>query len=99
MTAPQTTGPQTAVTFRYDGRELSAPAGSTIAAALLRNGILAWRTTRRRGELRGLFCGIGQCFDCLVDVNDSAAVRACQVVVRDQDELRPSGSVGCPDAR
>jgi hypothetical protein len=87
-----------AVTFRYDGSTLTAPAGSTIAAALIGNGILAWRTTRRRGEPRGLFCGIGYCQDCLVDVNASSAVRACQVLVRDDDDIRPSRSVGWPDA-
>jgi D-hydroxyproline dehydrogenase subunit gamma len=92
------TRPAATVSFRYDGRVLTAPAGSTIAAALLGNGILAWRTSRRRGEPRGLFCGIGYCHDCLVDVNGAAAVRACQVVVRDQDDVRTSRSVGCPDA-
>jgi D-hydroxyproline dehydrogenase subunit gamma len=92
------TGPGATVSFRYDGTPLSAPAGSTVAAALLRNGILAWRTTRRRGEPRGLFCGIGYCHDCLVDVNGTAAVLACQVAVRDQDDIRPSESVGRPDA-
>ena len=86
------------ISFRYDGAALTAPAGSTIAAALIGNGILAWRTTRRRGEPRGLFCGIGYCQDCLVDVNASAAVRACQVLVRDGDDIRPSRSVGWPDA-
>jgi D-hydroxyproline dehydrogenase subunit alpha len=90
-------GPAKAVTFRYDGREMSAPAGSTIAAALLRHGIVSWRTTRRRGDPRGLYCGIGHCHDCLVDVNQDAAVRACQVVVRDQDDVRPSRSLGGPD--
>jgi D-hydroxyproline dehydrogenase subunit gamma len=90
--------PDATVSFRYDGAVLTAPAGSTIAAALLGNGILAWRTTRRRGEPRGLFCGIGYCFDCLVDVNRTAAVRACQVVVGDGDDIRPAQSTGCPDA-
>jgi predicted molibdopterin-dependent oxidoreductase YjgC len=92
------TGPGPTITFRYDGGTLTAPAGSTIAAALIGNGILAWRTTRRRGEPRGLFCGIGYCQDCLVDVNASPAVRACQVLVRDDDDIRPSRSVGWPDA-
>jgi len=92
------TGPGATVSFRYDGTALTAPAGSTIAAALLGNGVLAWRTTRRRGEPRGLFCGIGYCYDCLVDVNGTAAVRACQVVVSDDDDIRPSQSTGCPDA-
>jgi predicted molibdopterin-dependent oxidoreductase YjgC len=91
-------GPVPAVRFRYDGAALTAPAGSTIAAALIGNGILAWRTTRRRGEPRGLFCGIGYCQDCLVDVNTSTAVRACQVPVQEGDEIRPSSSVGWPDA-
>ena len=90
------TGPT--ISFRYDGAALTAPAGSTIAAALIGNGILAWRTTRRRGEPRGLFCGIGYCQDCLVDVNASTAVRACQVPVSEDDEIRPSRSVGWPDA-
>jgi D-hydroxyproline dehydrogenase subunit gamma len=91
-------GPSPTVSFRYDGAALTAPAGSTIAAALIGNGILAWRTTRRRGEPRGLFCGIGYCQDCLVDVNTNAAVRACQVLVRDGDDIRTSRSVGWRDA-
>jgi predicted molibdopterin-dependent oxidoreductase YjgC len=86
------------VSFRFDGRAMTAPAGSTIAAALLGNGVLAWRTTRRRGEPRGLFCGIGYCHDCLVDVNGRPAVRACQEPVGDGDDVRPSRSRGWPDA-
>jgi len=98
MTRTRMREPGATVSFRYDGAVLTAPAGSTIAAALLGNGILAWRTTRRRGEPRGLFCGIGYCYDCLVDVNGAAAVRACQVVVSDDDDIRPSSSTGRPDA-
>jgi len=91
-------GPGPTVSFRYDGAALTAPAGSTIAAALIGNGILSWRMTRRRGEPRGLFCGIGQCQDCLVDVNESPALRACQVFVRDGDDIAASRSVGWRDA-
>jgi predicted molibdopterin-dependent oxidoreductase YjgC len=86
------------LSFRFDGREMTAPPGSTIAAALLGNGVLAWRTTRRRGEPRGLFCGIGYCHDCLVDVNGRPALRACQEPLRDGDDVRPSRSVGWPGA-
>ena len=86
------------VTFRFDGRPMSAPAGATIAAALLGTGIAGWRTTRRRGEPRGLFCGIGYCHDCLVDVNERPALRACQVPVSEGDDVRPSRSVGWPGA-
>lgn len=61
---------------------------ATIAAALLRDGIASWRMTRKRGERRGVFCGIGHCFDCLVDIGDRHGVRACQERPRSGDEVR-----------
>ncbi|HMK98049.1 MAG TPA: FAD-dependent oxidoreductase, partial [Acidimicrobiales bacterium] len=84
--------------FRFDGRELAAPWGTTIAGALLSNGERAWRTTRTGGQLRGLFCGIGTCFDCLVDVNGEKAVRACLAVLSEGDEIHSSASVGLAGA-
>jgi D-hydroxyproline dehydrogenase subunit alpha len=83
--------PKGAVRFSYDRQLLCAPPGLTVAGALIANGELAWRTTRRGGRPGGLFCGIGYCHECLVDVGEHAAVRACQVVVRDGDEIRPAG--------
>ena len=80
--------------FRFDGRELMAPRGSTIAGALLSNGERAWRTTRTGGQRRGLFCGIGTCFDCLVDLNGDKAVRACLALLQEGDEVCSSASVG-----
>jgi predicted molibdopterin-dependent oxidoreductase YjgC len=61
----------------FDGRELPVAAGQTVAAVLLAAGIRSWRTTRFAGRPRGLFCGIGACFDCLVTVNGTPSVRAC----------------------
>ncbi len=80
--------------FRFDGRELMAPRGSTIAGALLSNGERTWRTTRTGGQRRGLFCGIGTCFDCLVDLNGDRAVRACLALLQEGDEVCSSASVG-----
>ncbi|MGO8862016.1 MAG: FAD-dependent oxidoreductase [Acidimicrobiales bacterium] len=80
--------------FRFDGRELMAPRGSTIAGALLANGERTWRTTRTGGQRRGLFCGIGTCFDCLVDLNGDRAVRACLALLQEGDEVCSSASVG-----
>ncbi|MGW2793678.1 (2Fe-2S)-binding protein [Streptomyces sp. NPDC001251] len=70
-----------------DGRALPALPGQTVAAALWAAGILAWRTTRAGGKPRGVFCGIGQCFDCLVTVNGVANRRACLVGVRPGDAI------------
>ena len=60
------------------------------AGALLTNGIMSWRRTDPGGRPRGVFCGTGVCFDCLVDVGDRPGVRACLVRVRDGDDVRTS---------
>ncbi len=64
----------------------------TIGGALLANGIVSWRLTPVDGRPRGVFCGAGACFDCLVDVDDRRAVRACLILVGDGDEVRTSRS-------
>jgi predicted molibdopterin-dependent oxidoreductase YjgC len=61
----------------FDGRQLPIEPGQSVAAVLLAAGIRSWRTTRVQGRPRGLFCGIGACFDCLVTVNGTPSVRAC----------------------
>jgi predicted molibdopterin-dependent oxidoreductase YjgC len=65
-----------AVTITVDGVSLQAYLGETIAGALLANGQRAWRRTES-GRPRGLFCGMGICFDCLVTVDGVPNVRAC----------------------
>jgi aerobic-type carbon monoxide dehydrogenase small subunit (CoxS/CutS family) len=65
-----------ALTIMVDGVPLQAYLGETIAGALLANGQRAWRRTES-GEPRGLFCGMGICFDCLVTVDGVPNVRAC----------------------
>ncbi|MGW7074074.1 (2Fe-2S)-binding protein [Streptomyces sp. NPDC054871] len=85
-------GPPHTVTF--DGREIPALPGQTVAAALWSAGITAWRTTRRGGEPRGVFCGIGVCFDCLVEVNGRANQRACLTPTAPGDEIRTQDGSG-----
>ena len=82
------------VRFSFDGAPMDAPRGMTIGAALLANGVMSWRLTRTDGRPRGVFCGIGACFDCLVDVGGDRAVRACLVPVSDGDEARTCASTG-----
>lgn len=68
--------------IRFDGRRIAAAPGQTVAAALWATGIRSWRTTRTGGTPRGLFCGIGACFDCLVTVDGVPNQRACLVPAR-----------------
>ena len=75
------------VRFRVDGRELEACEGDSVASALLANGIRALRDGPD-GAPRGLFCGIGICFDCLVTVDGRPGRRACMVRVQEQMDVK-----------
>jgi len=63
-------------TITVDGREITVYSGETLAAALTASGIRVFYHTAD-GSPRGVYCGIGQCFSCLVTVNDQPGIRAC----------------------
>ena len=86
--------PDDPVQFTFDGTALEAARGMTIGGALLANGIVSWRRTRTGGRPRGIFCAIGVCFDCLVDVGPDRAIRACLIPVHDGDVITTSNSLG-----
>lgn len=67
-------------TFLFDGTPTPYVPGQSIGAALTAAGVRSWRTTRVQGRPRGLFCGIGVCFDCLVVVDGRPNERACLVI-------------------
>jgi predicted molibdopterin-dependent oxidoreductase YjgC len=85
--------PMSRFEITFDGRPVQVTEGQTVGAALYAAGIRSWRRTRMEGKPRGLFCGIGVCFDCLVTVNDRSAVRACMVEARPGDIVRSSHDV------
>jgi predicted molibdopterin-dependent oxidoreductase YjgC len=92
--------PPTHVTIAVDGASVSGLAGQSIAGVILAGGRLGFRRTSAAGRPRGVFCGIGVCYDCLVEVNGQRDVRACQrraadgdVVTTQHDQL-PGGDVG-----
>ena len=53
-----------------------------MAALLLAEGHVATRTTPA-GSPRGVYCGMGVCFDCLVVVDGVPNTRACVTWVRE----------------
>jgi predicted molibdopterin-dependent oxidoreductase YjgC len=67
----------------FNDHALTAEDGATVGAALMANGVTSWRSTRKEGKPRGLFCGIGVCFDCLVEVDGEPNQRACMVRLTD----------------
>jgi predicted molibdopterin-dependent oxidoreductase YjgC len=65
-----------------DGEPVEAHEGETVAAVLLAQGEVATRTTVK-GEPRGIFCGMGVCYDCLIVVDGVPNTRACMTWVRE----------------
>ena len=78
------------VNLSFNGRPVAAAPGQSVGAALTAEGITAWRRTRKGERPRGLFCGIGVCFDCLLTVDGATNQRACLVEVRDGMEIEGS---------
>ncbi|NOX62990.1 MAG: (2Fe-2S)-binding protein [Chloroflexi bacterium] len=70
------------VTIFVNGEPVAAHEGQSVAAALLSAGRRIFRRTRL-GAARGLFCGIGVCYDCLVTIDGLPNRRACMASVRE----------------
>jgi hypothetical protein len=75
---PMRPGNARPVTIFVDGVPITGVRGQTIAGVMLSAGIESWRRTSVGDRPRGVFCGIGVCFDCLAVVNGLSDVRACQ---------------------
>lgn len=70
------------LTIQVDGEAVQAFAGESVAGVLLALGRQSFRHSERYHSPRGMFCGMGVCFDCLVTVDGVANVRACMTLVR-----------------
>lgn len=85
------------IEFEVDGTSYPGIKGDSIASALLANGVRTLRYSNRDGEPRGIYCGIGHCFECRMTVNGVQSVRACITqacdgdVLETQDESRREG--------
>jgi len=80
--------------IRFDGMPVTAVPGQTVAAALWAAGVRSWRVTRGAGAPRGLFCGIGACFDCLVTIDGEPDQPACQVPARPDQAVTTQRGTG-----
>ena len=71
-----------AISIIVDGETVSAYLGESVATALLASGRRILRITPKKQVPRGLFCGMGVCFECLVTIDDQPNQQACMTVVR-----------------
>jgi D-hydroxyproline dehydrogenase subunit gamma len=69
------------VTIRVNGRPVTQPLGTTVAAALL-NAAVPCRVSQS-GEPRAPLCGMGICFECRASIDGVPHQRTCQIVCRE----------------
>jgi D-hydroxyproline dehydrogenase subunit gamma len=79
--------PDGQVTLFVDGKPIAASEHDTVAAALLMAGYRAFRRTSTGNSLRGPFCGMGTCFECLVTIDGEPNRQACMTPVRDGQRI------------
>lgn len=79
--------PGTQVAFKLAGNAARAGAGQSVAAAMVELCELACRTTPQ-GEPRGIFCGMGVCQDCVVEIDGVGRRRSCMTKVAEDMAIR-----------
>ncbi|WP_300460215.1 (2Fe-2S)-binding protein [Desulfobacula sp.] len=81
------------ITLMINGSPVKAYEGETVHAALTAAGIRNFRVSKA-GSPRGIFCGMGICYECLVTINNIPDQRACMTMVKDRMEII-TGSALC----
>ncbi|NBO08908.1 MAG: (2Fe-2S)-binding protein [Actinobacteria bacterium] len=66
-----------------NGVEVEATENESVGTFLLKRRQQVLRKTRFNDQPRGMFCGIGVCFDCIVTIDGIANQRACITQLRD----------------
>ena len=80
--------PQEKVCFYWQGCEIIARQGETIASALFANGIRVFGHHPKDDTPQGIFCANGQCAQCLV-MADGKPVKSCMELVRPGMHVEP----------
>jgi len=82
--------------LRLDGRRVEIHDGDTVAAAAFRAGVRTFTRSLKAHRRRGLYCGTGDCANCLVTVDGLPGERACVTPAR--DGMQVERETGWPSA-
>jgi D-hydroxyproline dehydrogenase subunit gamma len=83
-----------AVTIMLDDRPIPAVAGESVAASLLAAGIIEFRSSAVSGAPRAPYCMIGNCFECLLEIDGAPDRQACLVPVSEGMRVRRNRGAG-----
>ncbi|HLJ14063.1 MAG TPA: 2Fe-2S iron-sulfur cluster-binding protein [Bryobacteraceae bacterium] len=78
--------------FLFQGKEIDANDGDTVAAALYRAGRRIFSRSFKYHRARGLLCVAGNCPNCLMNVDGIPNVRTCVTPVREGMEVVPQNA-------
>ena len=76
------------VNINFEGKNLDAQIGQTVASALLVSGNMVFRSSVVSGKPRAPFCMMGVCFECLVEIDGIPNQRACMIPVKASMEIK-----------
>ena len=75
------------VEIRVEDEIIKAVDGDNVAAALLKAGKIQFRRAKKH-DMRGPYCMMGVCFECLVEIDGRPNQQACQAMIRDGMQIR-----------
>jgi predicted molibdopterin-dependent oxidoreductase YjgC len=76
------------IVIEFEGRDIQARQGDSVAAALIAVGEVALCTSPVSGAERGPFCMMGVCFDCMVEIDGVPNRQACLTPVESGMRVR-----------
>ncbi len=80
------------IRFSWQGQELKAYSGETIAAALYANGVRIFGHHHKDGAPQGIFCANGQCAQCMV-IADGLPMKSCAELLRPGMVVEPANGL------
>lgn len=80
------------VGLTVDGHPVRATSGQSLYGALVAHGLWHHRRDLVTGGPRAGYCGMGVCFECLVEVDGRPGVRACGTEVGDGMVVRTAAT-------
>ena len=73
-------------TITFDGRTCQGRPGQTISEVLMANGLIILGQAPD-GTDRGVYCGMGVCYQCRVILNGKMNIRACKTLAKPGDAV------------
>lgn len=76
------------IKFYFEGKEIEAYKGETVAAALISSGIKVFKYSKRHNRSRGFFCAIGKCSSCIMEINGVLNQMTCMRLVEEGMQVK-----------